>query len=140
VADVVVWDRTTGLRRRVSVNSDGSQATGGDSTDGKISRDGRYVVYQSKATNLHSGASFTAPDIFQFDTVTGANFAHTNGPYDNTSPAISPDGQVIGWMFEQNLYGPFNQTRIAVYDKATGLTSVPPTEWDEGKYDGSSRL
>src|SRR5262245_31833394 len=41
---------------RISVASDGTQADG-DSNDPSISADGRYVVFQSSATNLAPGSS-----------------------------------------------------------------------------------
>src|SRR2546425_410496 len=52
--DVFVYDRPTGETTRVSVASDGTEANG-DSFAPAISRDGRYVVFSSSASNLVSG-------------------------------------------------------------------------------------
>ena len=56
LSDVFVRDRKTGAIERVSVASDGTQAEGiqinSGSYDASISRDGRWVVFQSRANNL----------------------------------------------------------------------------------------
>src|SRR5262249_41868106 len=50
--DVFVRDRQTGTTRCVSLNSSGS-ATGNDASyNPQISADGRYVVFESRATDL----------------------------------------------------------------------------------------
>lgn len=49
--DVFVHDRQTGQTTRISVASDGTQANG-DSVDPSISADGRYVAFDSGASNL----------------------------------------------------------------------------------------
>ena len=61
--DVLVRDRWTGTTRRVSVNSAGVQANGG-STSGGISADGRFVVFQSYASNLVANDTNDDPDVF----------------------------------------------------------------------------
>ena len=50
-ADVFVRDLKTGKTKRVSVDSSGAQA-GGDSRNPSISADGRFVAFESDATNL----------------------------------------------------------------------------------------
>jgi len=52
--DVFLRDRTAGTTVRVSVASDGSQGNG-MSRDPCVSNDGRYVAFDSSATNLVSG-------------------------------------------------------------------------------------
>ena len=52
--DVFVHDRETGTTERVSVASAGNQGNG-DSDDPAISADGRYVAFQSFASNLVPG-------------------------------------------------------------------------------------
>lgn len=50
--DVFIRDRQAGLTERVSVRSGGQQANNGSfSYDPKVSNDGRYVVFNSSATN-----------------------------------------------------------------------------------------
>jgi len=93
--DVFVRDRTLGTTERVSLLSDGSQATGGESRRPSISDDGRYVVFESRATNLPG----TNPSgVFLFDRVTDQLTAvdKPGSPLDNKSlPAISGDGRWV---------------------------------------------
>ena len=69
--DIFVRDRQNGTTERVSVHSDGSEATGGASQAPAISADGRLVLFQSAATTLISGDTNFAPDIFVHDGQSG---------------------------------------------------------------------
>ncbi len=53
-ADIFVHDRQTGTTERVSVATNGDQATGGGSSNPAISADGRFVAFWSTANNLVS--------------------------------------------------------------------------------------
>lgn len=66
--DVFVYDRHTGVIRRVSVANGGVQANR-DSAMPYISSDGRFVVFESLATNLVAGDTNNATDIFLHDRV-----------------------------------------------------------------------
>jgi hypothetical protein len=77
VADVFVRDTCAGApsgctpsTQRVSVATDGAQADGA-STSAAIGATGRYVTFESAATNLGSGSS-SASGIFLRDTCAGA--------------------------------------------------------------------
>ncbi len=77
VADVFVRDTCAGApsgctpsTQRVSVATDGTQANGA-STAATIGATGRYITFESAATNLGS-ASSSAPGIFLRDTCAGA--------------------------------------------------------------------
>jgi Tol biopolymer transport system component len=70
VPDVFVHDASTGHTLRMSVRSDGSQSNGGG-WDGRISSDGRYVVFDSDATDLVPTDTNGATDIFVRDRVAG---------------------------------------------------------------------
>jgi len=72
VPDVFVRDRINGTTQRISVASDGTQANG--STGAKypgtdISADGRYVVFNSSASNLVPNDSNGEPDLFVHDRI-----------------------------------------------------------------------
>jgi hypothetical protein len=71
--DVFVHDRTTGATERVSVSSDGEQA---NALSGyhkiAISADGRFVAFDSPATNLVAGDTNSGWDVFVHDRATGA--------------------------------------------------------------------
>jgi Tol biopolymer transport system component len=130
--DVYVHDTVTGQTTRVSVDSAGSQADGhsdnfslGGVQDGRlaesgpqISDDGRYVTFESEASNLVAGDTNTCtipnvtdfsapgqcPDVFVHDLQTGAtsrvsvdsNGAQADGP--STDPAIDGDGSVVAFL------------------------------------------
>ena len=76
--DAFVRDMTTGTTERASVASDGSQANANNGSPG-ISADGRYVSFQSSATNITPAAP--VPTIYVHDRTTGETdmVASTNG-------------------------------------------------------------
>jgi len=68
--DVFIRDRQTGTTERVSVTSAGEQADGNSGTWGhgpSVSADGRFVAYQSWATNLVPGDTNVRIDAFLRD-------------------------------------------------------------------------
>jgi Tol biopolymer transport system component len=65
--DAFVHDRLTGLTMRVSVDSAGGEATGGHSEYPSISADGRFVAFESGATNLVAGDDNAVADVFVHD-------------------------------------------------------------------------
>jgi TolB protein len=64
--DVFLRDLLTGVTSRVSVSSMGAQAAGA-SIDPDISADGRYVAFESEASNLVRGDTNGAFDVFVRD-------------------------------------------------------------------------
>ena len=66
--DVFVRDLQTGIVRRVNVGPGGRQADG-RSFGAAISADGRFVAFSSEATNLVSGDTNGAQDIFTHDLI-----------------------------------------------------------------------
>src|SRR5690606_19697050 len=68
--DVFVLDRTSMMTTRVSVATAGVQANG-HSSHASISSDGRYVTFQSEASNVVSGDTNGQPDVFRHDRATG---------------------------------------------------------------------
>ena len=65
-SDIFVYDRQTGISERVSVSSTGEQANN-HSFDPSISADGRYVAYETPASNLVADDTNGGSDIFVFD-------------------------------------------------------------------------
>lgn len=100
VNDIFVLDGDTGQMVRVSVDSNGTQATG-DSYYAVISADGRYVVFSSEAENLVAADTNIASDIFVHDLVTGqtrrasVNESGGEGNGNSFSPDISANGELI---------------------------------------------
>jgi WD40-like Beta Propeller Repeat len=106
-SDIFVKDRQTGAVERVSVRSDGSEATDG-STNPSISADGRFVTFTSFASltalppNQNCGGLFTCPDVYVHDRTTGETTLITVAPDGTThansvsnAPSISGDGRYI---------------------------------------------
>jgi Tol biopolymer transport system component len=131
MADVFVRDRTSGAIERVNVASDGSQAN--NSSYGiTVSADGRYVAFESYATNLVSGTQATTyPHIYLHDRLTHVteriSVASDGTPADRNSysPAVSADGRYVAFeSYASNLVaGDTNsQTDVFVRDRATGTT------------------
>jgi Tol biopolymer transport system component len=62
--DIFVRDRVAGTTRRVSLTNRGGQANGGGSLSAEISADGRWVAFESGASNLVPRDTNNAPDVF----------------------------------------------------------------------------
>src|SRR5947208_2896559 len=102
VIDVFVRDRKTGKTTRVSVNSHGAQGKG-DSFVPSISADGRFVAFNSFASNLVGGDTNTVSDVFVRDRKTGKTdplsvYSHgAQGNGDSFIPSISADGRFVAF-------------------------------------------
>jgi Tol biopolymer transport system component len=128
--DVFVHDRATGVTERVSVSSDGTEADG-DSGHPMLSADGRFVAFESGATNLVSGDTNRSGDIFVRDRSLGTtervsvdSSGVQAGSYSSLA-GVSADGQVIAFTsIASNLVsGDSNQRYDAfVHDRSTGVT------------------
>src|SRR5437764_14044 len=84
--DVFVRDRQTGMTARVSVASDGTQANNVSSYPA-LSADGRFVAFQSDATNLVVGDTNGKTDVFVHDRQAGTTervSAASGGPPQGT--------------------------------------------------------
>src|SRR5437867_8922188 len=68
--DVFVHDRQTGITERVSVASDGTQGNNASSYPA-FSADGRFVAFDSDATDLVAGDTNGTTDVFVHDRQTG---------------------------------------------------------------------
>jgi Tol biopolymer transport system component len=103
--DVFVRDRAAGVTRRVSVASDTAQANGA-STNPSISADGRYVAFQSQASNLVADDHTPfVTDVFVHDLQTGATVrasvglggVDANGASSVKFDAVSDDGRYVAF-------------------------------------------
>ncbi|OGN95380.1 MAG: hypothetical protein A2Z71_01595, partial [Chloroflexi bacterium RBG_13_50_21] len=129
--DTFVHDRETGETTRVSVTSDGIQANAA-SLSASISADGRYVVFDSFASNLVVGDTNQTNDIFVHDRLTGettrvsvANNG-TEGDGYSGGPSISADGQFVAFQSDASnlVVGDTNGTSdIFLHNRVTHETS-----------------
>lgn len=98
--DIFIRNTWNGAMKCVSVSTDGARAND-DSDRPSLSPDGRYVVYESDASNLAGGDTNFSTDVFIRDTV-GATTERisvstlgvegNDGSYD---PAVSRDGRFV---------------------------------------------
>ena len=101
--DIFVRDRQAGSTTRVSVDSSGAQADG-DSLYASISADGRYVAFESTATNLVPGDTNAIADLFLHDRQTrvtsrlSTDDSGVQGNGDSMNPAISADGRQVAFV------------------------------------------
>ncbi len=142
--DVFVKDTQTGNIGRVSVNADGIEGNG-NSTRPAISADGRYVAFESAATNLLASATTVAGvQIYRKDRETGevtlVSADGSGGPGVRIDPSgnvtdgnsinasISADGRYV--TFQSNATNlvalPANTAGIHVYlkDLETGTVTL----------------
>jgi len=126
--DLFLADRQTGAIRRISLACDGSQADG-DSDWPTLSADGRFVAFESDATNLVPGGSSPANDVYVYDRQTNSIECASMGLGGSQGggywPAISADGRFVTFTSRaRNLVpGDTNgEADIFVHDRRTGTT------------------
>ncbi len=128
--DVFVHERATGETQRISVSSDGTQGNG-RSTRSSISGNGRYVVFDSLASNLVDRDTNRVEDVFVHDRRTGETQRGstasdgTQGNDLSVWSSISSDGRFLAFeSFASNLVdGDINGTwDVFVHDWVTGET------------------
>jgi Tol biopolymer transport system component len=132
--DVFVHDFQTGATERVSVDSGGGQGNAGSGLYGiAISSDGRYVAFDSFASNLVGGDTNGHNDVFVHDRQTGTtervsvDSAGVQGNNDSGlyGVAISSDGRYAGFSsLAANLVAGDTNTHqdIFVRDRQNGTT------------------
>ncbi|MBI1851014.1 MAG: HYR domain-containing protein [Planctomycetes bacterium] len=132
VADVFVRDRQAGTTVRASVDAGGAGGNGA-SIEPVISGSGRFVIYQSDATNLVANDTNGATDIFTFDRQTGTNVrvsvtsAGTQGSGASADAAISAGGRFIVFrsLAEDLVAGDANgKSDCFLFDRQTSATSL----------------
>jgi len=107
LSDIFVRDVRKGTTIRVSIGSDGTQANGA-SSDASISSDGRFVVFESEASNLVPNDTNGKKDVFLHDTKSGTttriSVDSTDNQADNDSyrPYISNDGRYVTFTSKAN--------------------------------------
>lgn len=142
VGDVFIYDHNTGSTRMVSVSSAGAIGNG-ESKNAVVSADGRYVVFESLATNLVTGDT-SGSDVFLRDLVLGTttllsrNASGQLGNGASRNAAISADGRYVAFESDASnlVAGDGNaKSDVFVYEVATGsltLVSVNASETGSG--------
>jgi Tol biopolymer transport system component len=125
-------DLVTGQNQRAC------RAGNADAGNPAISADGRFVAYESRATDLAGEDRDLQPDVYECDTSTGA-VARVSVPLvddvdavgSSGQPSISADGRYVAFTSDGGGLVPGDGTRAGVYwrDMVTGetrLVDVPP--------------
>jgi cysteine-rich repeat protein len=138
-ADIFVHDLATGTTERVSVSSSGRQGNDASFNAG-ISADGRYISFESFASNLVAGDTNRSDDVFVHDRLTGvtervtvdSNGNQANGQFAvdiigelELKPKISADGRYVAFTSTADnlVSGDTNGfADIFVHDRMTGNT------------------
>jgi len=104
--DIFVRDTLTGMTTRVSTDGTGAQGNGSSNNLPAVSADGRYVAFQSAASNLVAGDTNGVSDVFVKDRTNGmttrvsVDALAVEGNADSALPAFSADG---GYVVFQSL-------------------------------------
>lgn len=133
--DIFVRDRLFGATTRVSVSSAGAEANG-SSFRPSISADGRFVAFESWASNLVTGDTNGFPDVFLHDRVTGAttrrsvSSAGAQGDRGSYSPALSANGQWLAFTSQASTLVPLVNNfvgHVFLHHCASGVTTLAST-------------
>ena len=130
--DIFVHDRWTGATELESVSSNGVQGTGASQYP-HISGDGRFVVFQSNATNLVPGDTNGKTDVFVRDRHLGttervsvdSSGVQVNGDSTTYKASITPDGRFVSFHSQAtNLVAGDTNGRwdVFVRDRQAGTT------------------
>ncbi len=139
---IYVKDLTTGELKLANSNQGGVQGNG-SSASGRISVDGRYVVFHSNSTNLVTGAG--GWEIYVKDLQTGevrvasSNENGISGNDSSYSAAISAEGRYVAFRsFATNLISGVSGWQIYVKDLETGKVKLGSGTQDGVQGNGSS--
>ena len=147
--DVFVHDRQTGVTERVSVSSGGAQGNQGSGYGRpSVSADGRYVAFDSAASNLVAGDTNGTWDVFVHDRQTGVtervsvSSGGAQGNYQSGFDAVlvSADGRYVAfWSGASLVAGDTNGKKdVFVHDRQTGITERVSVSSGGGQGNGDS--
>lgn len=140
----VFWrDRKSGVTKLVSRNAAGEEGNGNSSSP-SISADGRYVVFETAATNLSTGDVNTyLRDVYLWDQQTGRltlvsrSTTGQTGNGESYEPVISGDGSTVAYTSNASdivtLQPVFNTPNIYVYNVSSGSTTFITKDFETGK-------
>ncbi|MEG4632535.1 calcium-binding protein [Microcoleus sp. AR_TQ3_B6] len=127
--DIFVRDTLTNTTTRVSVDSAGNQAND-VSYSPSISADGRFVAFESFASNIVAGDTNRERDIFVRDRLTNTttrvsvDSAGNQRNIDSDNPSISADGRFVAFESDAfNIVRDPNINDILVRDTLTNTTT-----------------
>ncbi|QDV40832.1 Subtilisin NAT precursor [Stieleria neptunia] len=142
VIDIFVYDRSTQTIERVNVDGAGVEANGKSELP-DISDDGRFVTFESAATNLVAGDTNERDDIFVYDRLLDAmervSVSETGeeAEYGARTPTISGDGRFVTFASSSSTLLPRDEfgVHIYVYDRST--STVERVSVNDAAVDGN---
>ncbi|MBI2900174.1 MAG: PD40 domain-containing protein, partial [Planctomycetes bacterium] len=145
VDDAFIQDLDTGTIRLVSVNNAGVQGDA-NSQRPSLSADGRFVAFQSAATNLVSGDTNLKTDVFVRDRLLGitervsVSTAGVQGDADSGFPSISADGRYVAFTSGATNFATTTAGRAHVYvrDRYARTTTLISVDTTGGEGDNHS--
>ncbi|HYF50417.1 MAG TPA: hypothetical protein VEJ63_13490 [Planctomycetota bacterium] len=135
--DIFVRDRQTGTTQRISLAAGGGQ-TDGASFQSRISGNGRFVLFESRATNIVAGDTNNMSDGFLWDRTTGlierVTLSNTGGQLmgggggRNETTSMSDDGRYIAFQTDFDVSNAVagdtnNSQDVFVRDRTSGTTT-----------------
>ncbi len=156
VSNVFVRSIADGTTELISLSLDASSYSSGNSSNPSISEDGRYVTFQSIATNLVADTVNIHYDIFLYDrqanimTFVSRTFDDSQSSDPAYDPSISADGRYVTFssnndllvagdnndMYDIFLYDRQEETLIRVIDSTVGETTTGSSNYPGLSSDG----
>lgn len=145
--NVIMHDRQTGETKLISISLSGTAGGNNYSREAAVSGDGRFVVFESEASNLVSGDVTGTIDILLRDVQNGTtqriNVSSEGAVGDGSSrsPSISSDGRYVafyssaGNLVPDDTNGDYD---IFVHDRQTGTTERVSVASDGTEGNGNS--
>ncbi len=133
--DIFIKNLESGSLLRVSTSAAGGQGNGG-SVSADISADGRYVLFESDASNLVAGDVNGKGDVFVKDLQSGTiqlvstSTTGEQGKWDSGNAHFSADGRYVVFTSYANLIAPSDNTyspQIFIKDLQTGAIQCVST-------------
>ena len=143
--DVFVQDVATSSNLLASANFSGTAGGNGASTRPQLRRDGRWGMFQSRATNLTTNQVSSANDnLFARDLTTGETLllnVNANGTTfsgDASDVSISASGRTLVYSLAQNVNGTLT-TYVCVYDLLARTNAIVCTNCKQPTSSGDGR-
>lgn len=133
--DIFLRDRVTGTTERLSIDSSGSEGNAGSyqrlNPDRTIGAEGRFVAFQSEASNLVPDDTNGSNDVFLRDRLTGTTVRLSvstdglQGNLDSQTPSISADGQFVAFQSDaSNLVPDDTNENTDIFVHQTGTPTM----------------
>ena len=130
IQDVFVFDVATAAVEAVSVGMDGTTSNHGGG-DGRVAAGGRYIVFESRSSDIVSEDHNDRYDIYLRDVVSGTTSLVSRRPdgrpgdKSSYAPDISSDGRFVAFWSKAKELAPGEGGAVMVLDRDTGdLTRV----------------